>query len=80
MIIFHRGRFKWSSCVKKKEHAYYSQVQLQIKLSDADYCDYVVWREDSIIVQRIFLDHDCVSAALNRIPSFLKCLPELVGK
>ena len=68
--------------VLKKEHAYYSQVQLQIKLNDADYCDFVVWREDGIMVQRIFLNHDCISAALNGIPSFVKCciLPELIGK
>ena len=33
-------------------------------------------------MQRIFLNHDCISAALNGIPSFVKCciLPELIGK
>ena len=68
--------------VFKKDHAYYYQVQLQMKLSNADYCDFLVWREDSIIIQRISLDRDCISAALDRIPTFVKCciLPELVGK
>jgi len=67
---------------KKKEHAYCYQVQLQVKMSNPEYCDLVVWREDSIRVQRNFLACDCVSAALNRKLSFVKhCIfPELIKK
>ena len=66
----------------KKQHAYFYQVQLQIKLNNADYCDFVVWKADTVIMQRIFPDSDCIAAALNKIPSFAKLcvLPELVGK
>jgi len=68
--------------VLKKGHAYYYQVQLQLKMSSADYCDFVVWREDNIILQRILLDSECITNALDRIPIFVKTciLPELVGK
>ena len=67
--------------VLKKEHAYYYQVQLQMKLYGADYCDFVVWREDNIIRQRIPFDINFISNALEKIPAFVKSciLPELVG-
>ena len=68
--------------VLKKEHAYYYQVQLQMKLCHGDYCDFVVWREDNLIRQRITFDSRFISKALQGIPAFVKAciLPEIVGK
>ena len=37
-------------------HTYYFQVQAQLKLSGTHYCDFVVWREGGLIIQRIYLD------------------------
>ena len=35
--------------VLKKNHAYYYQVQLQIKLYGTRYCDFIVWRKENTI-------------------------------
>ena len=35
--------------VLKKNHAYYYQVQLQIKLYGTRYCDFIVWRKENAI-------------------------------
>ena len=32
----------------KKEHAYYYQIQMQMQLSQVNYCDFVLWREGEI--------------------------------
>ena len=37
-------------------HAYYYQVQLQMKLCEAGYCDFVVWSPSESVVLRIFPD------------------------
>ena len=40
-------------------HAYYYQVQAQLKFSgaNANYCDFVVWREGELFVQGIYSDN-----------------------
>jgi len=40
--------------------------QLQLKVISVDYCDFVVWKEDDIILQRILLDSDCIANATFR--------------
>ena len=37
----------------KHTHPYYYQVQMQIFVSQTDYCDFVVWTEDDIHLERI---------------------------
>lgn len=68
--------------VLKKNHAYYYQIQLQMKLYGGVYCDFVVWRKDNTIRQRIPLDVHFITESVAKIPSFIKSciLPELVGK
>ena len=34
----------------KRSHSYLYQVQLQMKLCDVTYCDYVIWREQELVV------------------------------
>ena len=65
-----------------KEHPYYYQLQLQMKLFGVDCCDFVIWREDNIVRQRIPFDIKFISEALEKIPALVKLciLPELVGK
>jgi len=66
----------------KKNHPYYSQVLLQMKLYRASYCDFIVWRQDEVFIQRISFDVTFITEALSKIPPFIKLciLPELVGK
>ena len=65
----------------KQNHQYYYQVQAQIKLSNANYCDFVVWREEELFVQKIYPDDEFMAVALQKVTTFLKfVLPELLGK
>lgn len=66
----------------KKDHAYYYQVQMQIKFLESSYCDFVVWREQELIVQRILPDVEFIEHALTQATKFFKyaILPELLGK
>lgn len=66
----------------KKEHAYYYQIQMQMELSQVNYCDFVLWREGEMFHQRILLDEDFINETFQRAETFVKMalLPELVGK
>ena len=57
-------------------------VQLQIKICKVGYCDFVIWRNDEIVVLRITLDEEFLNEAIKRAITFYKygVLPELVGK
>ena len=63
-------------------HAYYFQVQVQLKFSDAQYCDFVVWNVDHLFVQRLCLDEPFITVALEKCKQFIKLaiLPEILGK
>ena len=66
----------------KDNHQYFYQVQLQMKLCNASYCDFVVWsKNQGILVQRIFPDAEFINRALQQVENFIKhgILPELVG-
>ena len=66
----------------KEDHAYYYQVQLQMKLCQVDYADFVVWREEDLFIQRIGVEREFIDDAMQRAEPFVKLgiLPELVGK
>ena len=40
----------------KRQHAYFYQVQLQMKLCNVSFCDFVMWKSDELIVCRIERD------------------------
>jgi len=43
----------------KKDHAYFFQVQMQMKLCQVQFCDFVVWHKDgAYLTQRIKYDED----------------------
>lgn len=42
--------------VLKKEHAYYPQIQGQLALTGADWCDFVLYTHRGLIIQRIPFD------------------------
>ncbi len=63
-------------------HSYYFQVQAQIKICSASYSDFVVWQEQDLFVQRIYLDEPFITYAFMKANDLIKVgiLPELVGK
>ncbi len=63
----------------KKNHAYYYQVQLQMKLCDLNYADFIIWRESELVVIRIEQDLTFLEEALHKAKEFFKygILPEL---
>ena len=47
-------------------HVYYYQVQVQMNLCGANYCDFVVWSDSEAVIGRILPDDDVISDALER--------------
>ena len=39
----------------KESHQYYYQIQMQMKLCNAEYCNFVVWNKESWINERIYI-------------------------
>ena len=66
----------------KHNHAYYYQVQLQMKLCMVTFCDFVMWKEDDLVIIRIDLDEQFVTEAIDKATTFFKygILPEIVAK
>ena len=65
-----------------KEHPYYYQIQSQLAICEKDYCDFIIWSKKSLIVKRVYLEHQCWSKIVERTTIFHKnvIMPELVGK
>ena len=65
-----------------RNHAYYFQVQVQIHTVDAaDYCDFVMWNENNIIIERILADEDLWKTLIPKAERFFRqcLLPEILG-
>ena len=71
-----------SNFTLRTEHAITTQVQLQMKVCQADYCDFVVWRPTEITVIRIIPNKTFIDSAIDQATKFYKfgVLPELIGK
>ena len=65
-----------------KNHTYYYQVQAQIELCGAKYCDFMVWSENELYIERIYPNKDFIRNAFDKASTFIRVgvLPELVGK
>ena len=48
----------------KQIHAYYHQVQAQIKFFEGLYCNFVVWSGKDIIIQRILPDPKFINPSI----------------
>ena len=66
----------------KRTHQYYYQVQLQLAVTQCNFCDFVVWLKDSIHIERIHYDSAFFLSHLPRVTDFFKkcVLPELLSK
>lgn len=65
-----------------RKHAYFYQVQAQIFIIDVDYCDFVVWTEKDVHIERIYPDSVFWEEALAKSSKFfcVGILPEIIGK
>ena len=68
--------------ILKKDHTYYYQVQTQLKVCDTRYCDFVVWTEQNVVVERIEADKDFFQNTIDNVEHFFKygILPEIIGR
>ena len=66
----------------KRDHPYYYQCQLQLYVSQRAYCDFVVWTEADVHVERITEDRPFLEVVIPVAEKFFKLcvLPELLGK
>lgn len=66
----------------KQSHQYYYQIQAQLHLTHTSYCDFVVWTQKVIHVERIFPDSDFWKINVESVKAFYikGILPELLGK
>ena len=68
--------------ILKKDHMYYYQIQMQLKVCQVLYCDFVVWNKGQLLRQRIMYDSQFIEDALKKVEGFVKqcILPELIAK
>lgn len=70
----------------KTNHRYYTQVQMQMYITNCQYCDFVVYTKcqpaASMIIVRITIDKDFCQKLINKCDSFVKnsVIPELVTR
>ena len=66
----------------KKNHAYFYQVQCQLLVTELVYCDFVVWTNKDLFVERILPDSEFIKSCTTRAKDFYlrAVLPELLGK
>jgi len=66
----------------KRQHAYYYQVQMQMAICKAAYCDFVVWSESGYVIERIEADNEFFDQQLESLYDFFVygMLPEIIGK
>lgn len=63
----------------KRQHNYYYQCQLQIFVTGHSFCDFVVWTQKELHIERMTLDETLITSALPAAKKFFNIciLPEL---
>ena len=69
-------------CLRSRDHAYFYQIQAQMQFCGTTFCDFIVWRENELVVERIHIQKAFLSDALEKATSFFTygVLPEILGK
>ncbi|XP_065664036.1 uncharacterized protein LOC101237261 isoform X2 [Hydra vulgaris] len=64
----------------KKDHKYYFQVQLEIRVTLSQYCDFMIWTPTEFLVIRIKPEVDFIDEVLKKVTMFWEqeILPELL--
>ena len=65
-----------------RQHAYYYQVQAQIFICEVEFCDFILWTEQDIHIERILPDNVFWKNAVAKATKFffIGILPEIMGK
>ena len=63
-------------------HPYYMQTQTHLAVSDVNYCDFIVFTCNEMIIECIFPDTAFFEENLSKVEKFMKIgiLPEILGK
>ncbi|KAG8180999.1 hypothetical protein JTE90_024747 [Oedothorax gibbosus] len=71
-----------NSLTLSKKHAYYYQVQIQIFVSQRHYCDFVLWTNKGLHVERILPDLEFCSVMCKKAEQFFQMvlLLEMLGR
>lgn len=64
----------------RRNHRYYAQVQGQLLICEVSYCDFVVFTEEGLHIERIFRDETFCNRMLSGLEKFFKhcILPEIL--
>ena len=70
---------KWSL---KEDHPFFYQVQTQLHVCRLSYCNFVIWSNDEIIVERIEANEIYFDSLISNVKDFFiyGILPEIIGK
>jgi hypothetical protein len=70
-----------SNLMLKKNHAYFYQVQFQMGITKHTYCDFVVWKTEQVIINRIAFEEAFFIEMVSKCREFFKkcILPELLA-
>lgn len=61
-----------SSLHLKRKHRYYTQIQLQMFLTKCQYCDFVVYTKQSMVIVRVPIDIDFCKHLVTKCEQFIK--------
>ena len=66
----------------KRDHMYYYQVQLQLHVCDVTYADFVVWTENTTVIERLHENTEFFEGKITNVRNFFMygVLPEIIGK
>ena len=66
----------------KHNHAYYYQIQLQMKFCGTTVGDFIVWRENELVIDRVPINDEFLTTALQKATKLYiyGILPEVLGK
>lgn len=69
-----------SDLALKKNHRYYTQVQHQLLVTQKEWCDFAVWTQEGMTIQRVVQDKSFCEELLHTMNKFLNdyLLPELL--
>ena len=57
--------------ILKQDHSHYFQIQLQLRVCDTSYGDFIVWRQDEMVMEHILVDNKFLDASLEKATHFL---------
>ena len=64
----------------RKDHSYYSQIQMQLGVTTQSWCDFVLYTKKGLVIDRVRYDHEHWKMLQNRLARFYFkfMLPEIV--